>query len=265
MPEYASHLPGTFCWPELVTSDRRAGVAFYRDLFGWDVNDSPVGPGPDDIYSMFQIRGKSIGAAAGQRPEERQHGVPPHWNSYISVDNADQAQKKAESLGGKTLAPAFDVMDVGRMAVIQDPAGAVFQVWQPKKHIGAQIMREPGALTWTELHTTDTEGSKKFYTSLFGWKEKTSDAAGMTYTEFSVGDTPDGGMMAMNEQMKASHTPPNWLVYFQTTDVDAMANKAKSMGAKLHVPPMDIPNVGRFAVIADPQGAAFAIFKPLRG
>jgi uncharacterized protein len=263
--EYTSHPPGTFCWPELSTTDRKAGVTFYRSLFGWDVNDSPVGPGPDDVYSMFQIRGKSVGAAAGQQPDEKKHGVPPHWNTYISVASADEAQKKAESLGGKTLAPAFDVMDVGRMAVLQDPSGAVFMVWEPKKHVGAEIMREPGALTWTELHTTDTEGSKKFYTSLFGWKEKTSDAAGMTYTEFSVGDTPGGGMMAMNEHMKSAHVPPHWMVYFQTTDVDATANKAKSLGGNLLVPPMDIPNVGRFSVISDPQGAAFAVYKPLRG
>ncbi len=224
-----------------------------------------MGPGPDDVYSMFQIRGKPLGAASGQQPEEKKHGVPPHWNSYVSVASADEAQKKAESLGGKTLAPAFDVMDVGRMAVLQDPAGAVFMVWEPKKHVGAQIMREPGALTWTELHTTDTDRSKKFYTSLFGWKEKTSDAAGMTYTEFSVGDTVGAGMMAMTDQMKSAHVPPHWMVYFQTTDVDATANKAKSLGGNLLVPPMDIPNVGRFSVISDPQGAAFAVYKPLRG
>jgi predicted enzyme related to lactoylglutathione lyase len=261
--EYTSHVPGTFCWPELSTTDQKAAVNFYRTLFGWDVNDSPIGP--DEVYSTFQLRGKSVGAAYNQRPEERQHNVPPHWNSYVAVASADDAAKKAASLGAKVLAPAFDVMDVGRMAILQDPAGAAFQVWEAKKHIGAQIMREPGALTWTELHTTDTEASKKFYTSLFGWKEKTSDAAGMPYTEFSVGDTVGAGMMAMNDQMKNAHVPPHWMVYFQTTDVDATANKAKSLGGNLLVPPMDIPNVGRFSVISDPQGAAFAVYKPLRG
>ena len=263
MAEYTSHAAGTFCWPELSTTDQKAAVNFYRTLFGWDVNDSPIGP--DEVYSTFQLRGKAVGAAYNQQAEERKHNVPPHWNSYVAVASADEAVKKAESLGGKVLAPAFDVMEHGRMAILQDPAGATFQVWQGKKHIGAEIMREPGALTWTELHTTDTDAAKKFYTSLFGWKEKTSDAAGMTYTEFSVGDTVGAGMMAMNDQMKSSHVPPHWMVYFQTTDVDATAAKAKSLGANLLVPPMDIPNVGRFSVIADPQGAAFAIYKPLRG
>jgi predicted enzyme related to lactoylglutathione lyase len=262
MAEYTSHPPGTFSWPELATTDQKAGVAFYRDLFGWELDEQPMGP--DAVYSMFKIRGLPIGAASSQQPIEREQHIPPHWNSYVTVANAGDAATKAQSLGGKVLAPAFDVMDAGRMAVIQDPAGAVFQVWEPKKHIGARILREPGALTWTELATTDTEGAKKFYTSLFGWKEKTSTGAGMTYTEFSVGDTPGAGMMALNEDMKKRHIPPHWLVYFQTADVDATADKAKSLGGNLIVPPMDIPNTGRFSVIADPQGAVFAIYKPLR-
>jgi predicted enzyme related to lactoylglutathione lyase len=150
------------------------------------------------------------------------------------------------------------------MAVVQDPTGAVFQIWQPKNHIGVKIMREPGALTWTELATRDTEAAKKFYTSLFGWKEKTSTGGGMTYTEFSVGDAPFAGMMEMNAQMVGMGVPPNWLTYFQVADVDVSANKAKTLGATLTVPPMDIPNTGRFSVIQDPQGAVFAIYKPAR-
>jgi predicted enzyme related to lactoylglutathione lyase len=262
MAEYSSHAPGTFCWPELATTDQKAAVSFYRGLFGWDVNDQPIGP--TETYSMFQLRGKEVGAAYTMRPEERQHGVPPHWNAYIAVGNADETVNRAKELGAKVLAPAFDVMEAGRMAVLQDPTGAVFQVWQPNKHIGARIMREPGSLTWTELATRDTEAAKKFYTSLFGWKEKTSTGGGMAYTEFSASDTPFAGMMEMNAQMVAMHVPPNWLPYFQVTDVDATANKAKELGASLAVPPLDIPNTGRFSVIQDPHGAAFAIYKPAR-
>jgi uncharacterized protein len=262
MAEYTSHPAGTFAWPELATTDQKAGVAFYRALFGWDLNEVPTGPG--ETYSMFQMRGKEVGAAYTMRPEERQHNIPPHWNTYVTVTSADEAAKRAEGLGAKVMAPPFDVMDAGRMAVIQDPQGAIFQVWEPKKHIGAKIMREPGALTWTELATTDTEAAKKFYTSLFGWKEKTSTGGGMTYTEFSIAETPGGGMMAINEQMKAAHVPPHWLPYFQVTDVDETVKKATQLGGKPIVPPTDIPNTGRFSVIHDPQGAVFAIYKPLR-
>jgi predicted enzyme related to lactoylglutathione lyase len=261
MAEYSSHAPGTFCWPELATTDQKAAVSFYRALFGWDVHDQPIGP--TETYSMFQMRGKEVGAAYTM-PQERQRDAPPHWNAYVTVANADETVKRAKELGATVLAPAFDVMDSGRMAVLQDPTGAVFQIWQPKNHIGAKIVREPGALTWTELATRDTEAAKKFYTSLFGWKEKTSTGGGMTYTEFSVGDAPFAGMMEMNAQMVGMGVPPNWLTYFQVADVDASANKAKSLGATLTVPPIEIPNTGRFSVIQDPQGAVFAIYKPAR-
>jgi predicted enzyme related to lactoylglutathione lyase len=262
MADYSSHTPGTFCWAELATTDQKAAVAFYGALFGWGVNDMPIGP--TETYSMFQMRGKDVGAAYTMRPEERQHGAPPHWNTYVAVANADDTVNRAKALGATVLAPAFDVMDAGRMAVLQDPTGAVFQIWQPNKHIGARIMREPGAMTWTELATRDTEGAKKFYTSLFGWKEKTSSGAGMTYTEFSLDETPFAGMMEMNAQMVGMGVPPHWLTYFQVADVDASANTAKGLEATLVVPPMDIPNTGRFSVIRDPHGAVFAIYKPAR-
>jgi predicted enzyme related to lactoylglutathione lyase len=262
MADYSSHTPGTFCWAELATTDQKAAVAFYGALFGWGVNDMPIGP--TETYSMFQMRGKDVGAAYTMRPEERQHGAPPHWNTYVAVANTDDTVNRAKALGATVLAPAFDVMDAGRMAVLQDPTGAVFQIWQPNKHIGARIMREPGAMTWTELATRDTEGAKKFYTSLFGWKEKTSSGAGMTYTEFSLDAPPFAGMMEMNAQMVGMGVPPHWLTYFQVADVDASANTAKGLEATLVVPPMDIPNTGRFSVIRDPHGAVFAIYKPAR-
>src|SRR5206468_7173426 len=154
VPDFDSLPPGTFCWPELSTTDQNAGVAFYRNLFGWNVNEQPMGPG--EMYSMFEMRGRAVAAAYTMRPEERQHGAPPHWNSYVTVTKADDAVKRAQELGGKVLAPAFDVMDAGRMAILQDPTGAIFQVWEPKRHTGARILGEPGALCWTELATRDT-------------------------------------------------------------------------------------------------------------
>lgn len=261
MAEFASHTPGTFSWPELATTDQKAAVAFYRGLFGWEINDQPMGPG--ETYSMLQMRGKPV-AAAYTMPRERKRDAPPHWNSYVTVASVDEAAKKAESLGAKVFAPPFDVMDAGRMAVLQDPTGAVFQVWQPNKHIGAMIMNEPGALCWTELATRDMQAAETFYTKLFGWTPKHSPAGSpMPYTEFSVGGTPGIGMMPMPEQMPA-FVPSYWMPYFQVADADASAAKAKTLDANVRVPATDIPNVGRFAVIADPQDAVFAVFKPSR-
>ena len=259
MADFTSHIPGTFSWPELATTDQQAAVAFYRALFGWDVSESPIGP--TEVYSTLQLRGKAVGAAHTIRPEEQKMGVPPHWNAYVSVADTDEAVKKAASLGAKVCAPPFDVMDYGRMAVLQDPTGAVFQVWQAKKHIGAEILNEPGALCWTELTTTDTKTAEAFYVGLFGWTPKYSaPGSPMLYTEFSVAGTPSIGMMPKPEQMPA-HIPSYWMPYFQVAHVDESATKATSLGASIIVPGQDIPSSGRFAVVSDPQGARFAMFE----
>ena len=263
MADFTSHLPGTFCWPELATTDREAGVAFYRALFGWDVEDQPVGP--DDVYSIFRLRGLEAGAGYKMRDDEQRMGIPSHWNSYIAVDDADEAVKRAQVLGGNVLVAPFDVMDNGRMAVLQDPTGATFQVWQAAKSVGVRVMAEPGALCWTELTTNDPASAEAFYTALFGWtpKHATPGAGTMPYTEFTVqGAThPSIGMM-----QKPPHLPPEvpsfWLPYFQVTDVDATVTQAQSLGATIHFGPQDIPGTGRFVVIGDPQGAAFAAYTP---
>jgi len=259
MPEFSSpHTPGTFCWPELATTDQKGASAFYRGLFGWDVDDQPIGPG--ETYTMFRIRGKAVGAAYAMRAEERTHGIPPYWGSHIAVANADESAKKADALGGKVLAPPFDVMDVGRMAYVQDPTGAAFHIWQAKKHVGAEIMNEPGTLCWTELATRDTKSAERFYTQLFGWSAKTGMAdSTMPYTEFSLNGTAFAGMMPI--QPEWGNVPPYWMPYFATADCDATAAKTRQLGGSARVPPTDIPNVGRFAVLVDPQGATFAIVK----
>ena len=259
MAEFTTHAPGTFTWPELATTDQKAGVAFYRALFGWDLNEQSMGPA--GVYSMFQMRGKPVGAACSLRPEEVQGKVPAHWNSYVTVANVDDSAKKAQSLGAKLFAPPFDVMDAGRMAVLQDPTGAVFCVWQANKSIGAQILNEPGALCWTELTTSDTKAAEAFYTGLFGWTPKHSPAGSpMEYTEFSVAGTPSIGMMPKPPGMPA-HIPSYWMPYFQVANCDSSTAKAKELGGKQMIGPNDIPNVGRFAILQDPQGAMFAVFK----
>ena len=263
MAEVTSHPPGSFSWPELATTDQKAAVSFYRALFGWDLNEQPLGPG--DTYSMFQLRGKETGAAYTMRPDERQSGAPPHWNSYVTVANVDESVKKAQELGARVFAPPFDVMDAGRMAVLQDPTGAVFQVWQPKRSIGAKIVNEPGALCWTELTTTDTKAAEAFYTQLFGWTPKhNAPGAPMEYTEFSVAGTPSIGMMPKPADMPA-HVPSYWMPYFQVADLEAAVATATTNGGKVMVGPMPIPGTGRFAIVLDPQGAMFAVFKFAQG
>ncbi len=261
--DFDRHPAGAFSWPELATTDQKAAVSFFRSLFGWDVNEAPIGP--NEIYSMFTLRGREVGAAYTMRPDERQMGIPPHWNAYITVENVDASAARAPELGAKVLAPPFDVMDAGRMAVLQDPTGAVFQIWQPKRSIGARVLNEPGALCWTELSTRDTKRAAEFYTRFLGWTAKVGGEGVNAYTEFTVagGSYPMAGMIdiaAFGDRGK--HVPPNWMPYFQVADLNASFEKAKGLGAEVGVPPMPIPNAGQFAVLADPQGAMFSLFQP---
>jgi predicted enzyme related to lactoylglutathione lyase len=259
MAEFSSHVPGTFCWAELATTDQKAGVSFYRALFGWDINEQPIGN--DEVYSMFMMRGKEVAAGYTMRPEERQSGAPPHWNLYVTVANVDEAVKRAQGLGAKVFMAPLDVMDAGRMAVLQAPDGSVFQVWQSNKHIGAKILNEPGAFCWGELTTRDTKAAESFYTALFGWTAKHgAPSSAMEYTEFQNHGKSGAGMLPMPAQMPPG-VPSYWMPYFQVADCDGSTAKAKGLGAKVMVPPQDISKTGRFAILSDPQGAMFAVFK----
>jgi predicted enzyme related to lactoylglutathione lyase len=258
MPEYSTHTPGTFSWVELSTPDQNGAIAFYHALFGWDVNNQPMGP--DELYSMFTIRGKEVGAAFTMRNEERKASVPPHWNMYVTVANVDAAATRAAELGAKVFAPPFDVMDAGRMAVLQDPTGAVFQVWQSNKHIGAKILNENGALCWSELTTRDPQAAEAFYTQMFGWTaEHNAPSTQMAYTEFHNNGTRGIGMMRMPPNMPPL-VPSYWMPYFQVADCDASTEKVQTLGGALMVGPHDIPDTGRFSICRDPQGAMFALF-----
>ena len=254
MTNVDKHEPGSFSWPELATNDPAAAKKFYTNLFGWATVDSPAGP--DMVYTTLKKGDRSVGALYQDAKEKN---IPPHWNMYVTVASADAAAQKAKGLGGKVLAEAFDVMEFGRMAVVQDPQGATICLWQAKQHIGAQVVSEPGALCWCELDTTDTASAQKFYTGLFGWGAKVSPE----YTEWQMNGTSIGGLMKIPKEW--GPVPPNWLVYFASDDVDATAAKAAKAGGKTIVPPGDIPDMGRFAVLADPQGAVFAIFRPAPG
>lgn len=259
----SEYKPGTFCWPELVASDKEKAKEFYSKLFGWEYSEVPVGE--DNVYSMTYLKGKEVGGLYQMWPEQAEHGVPTHWMSYVSVSNVDETVKKAESLGATIVSGPMDVFDSGRMAAIIDPTGAIFSIWQPMKHIGATIVNEHGALVWNELATNDTEKAREFYSELFDWTFDDMDmdvGGGMTYTMFMNEGRPAAGMMAIEENM--GDLPPNWAVYFAVDDCDASVELASSSGGGVVVPPTDIPEVGRFAFMSDSQGAVFAIIKLLK-
>jgi uncharacterized protein len=261
MAEMTHHDPGSFCWVELATNDTKGAKEFYGRLFGWSFAEGPMGPGPDDIYTRLQLRGKDAGALYPMMQEQRAQGVPPFWLCYVAVESADAAAAAAKSLGGKVVAEPFDVMDYGRMAILQDPSGATLAVWQAGTHAGFQIFGETNAPCWLELATRDVAAAKKFYSGVFGWSLKDpKDPKGMPYVEIERAGRSLGGMYPMGPEM--AQVPPNWTVYFQTQDCDAAAARAGTLSGRVIVPTKEIPTVGRFAVIQDPQGAVFSLYQP---
>jgi predicted enzyme related to lactoylglutathione lyase len=255
MPKLDQHVPGTFNWFELATTDQTAAKSFYHQLFGWEALDSPMGP--DRFYTMFKLDGQDAAAGYTIGPQMLEQGIPPHWDLYIAVESADDTAAKITSFGGKLIAPPFDVMDYGRMAVATDPTGAAFCVWQPLTHIGTTITGEPGTVCWADLNTTGPEAAAKFYAGVFGWDTFTNPNDPSNYMHIRNGSTGIGGIMQAYPGV-----PSHWLVYFLVADAEIATNQAGSLGATTRVPVTEIPNTGKFSIVQDPQGAGFALFEP---
>jgi hypothetical protein len=239
---------GRFVWHDHMSGDAEKARKFYSQLLGWE--SEIWKPGEMD-YPMITVNGEMHG---GFGPA--QGGAPSHWLGHIGVDDVDETVGRAEAAGGSIVAPAMDIPEVGRMAVIRDPQGAVLSVftsaaedWTPTE----------GVFVWDELHTTDVEGAKRFYSEVIGWSANDTDMGeGFTYTIFESDGVQRAGCMTIQRP----DTPPNWLTYLGTDDVDTRCKKAEGLGAQKLMDPMDIPGIGRFAVLTDPTGAAFALFKP---
>ena len=249
MTEYAA---GTPCWVELTSKDADASAAFYGDLFGW----TTAGGGEEfGGYRTFLDDGQSV---AGLNPQ----GDFPVWLTYVATDDADATAEKAAAGGGTIVAAPFEVGPLGRMAVITDPAGAVFGIWQAREHKGAEKVNQPVSLVWNDLNTRDTEGAKAFYSAVFGWDPVDQDmGGGAPYTVWELGGRGIGGAVALPEQVPAE-IPDRWVTWFAVVDRDAVVAKAGELGATVFEPALDVPGVGKMGVLADPQGAFFGVLEP---
>jgi uncharacterized protein len=258
MPEVDAYAPGTPMWIDLSSPDPEASANFYGKLFGW--TRSAI-PDPDaGGYGMFLLNGKQV---AGVGPITNE-GQPPAWLTYVATEDAAATTEKAKQAGGKVLMEPMEVMNAGSMAVLADPTGAVFGLWQPKEHKGAQVVNEPGTFSWNELNTRNIEATKSFYESVFGWKPHTHEGQ-MPYTEWQLeGKSIAGGMDMDNVPMIPKEVPPHWLTYFTVEDCDATVAAAKESGGKVNAEPMDIDQ-GRFSVLSDPHGAVFAVIAMPKG
>ncbi len=253
MAKIESYKPGSFVWAELATPDPAAAKAFYGEMFGWKPVDNPM---PMGVYTIFQVDGNDA-AAMYQAPE----GMPPNWGVYFSTSDLEASSAKAAALGGQIVTGPMDVGDPGRMTVAKDPLGVHFTLWQAKRNIGLTHGGPLGRVVWPELSTPDPAGAIQFYTSLFGWKTKPETGAeSAPYAEWVNHGESIGGLLPMIGEMWQG-VPPHWMVYVTVADCDERAKRAAELGAKIHVPPRDIPNTGRFAMFMDPQGAMISIIQ----
>jgi len=242
---------GTPCWVDLGVADFGQAKAFYSGLFGWDIQ-----PGPPETggYAMCMKNGR---ATAGIGPKMGPPEAPTVWMTYLSTDDADATAAKIRAAGGQLMAEPFDVMDVGRMAIAIDPAGAVFGIWQPLAHIGVGIANEPGSLAWNENMSRDFDGNQAFYRDVFGYDYADMSSGGFKYATFEVDGATAGGIGELPAQTPAD-TPANWTAYFSVQDADQAIAKIAELGGSLVRPAWDTP-FGRMAVVSDNQGAVFAI------
>ncbi|RKY18423.1 MAG: VOC family protein [Planctomycetota bacterium] len=257
MTSASTYTPGQFTWNELGTSDLAAAKTFYSKLFGWRLTDEAMGD--MGVYTLIWIGEQHIGGMYEQKGPQFE-GVPPNWMGYVSVEGADAAAAKASELGGTVCMPPMDIPDVGRMAVLQDPGGATFAVFQelPDK-CSSPLPDIAGTFCWNELATRDADAAKAFYNGLFAWEHtgKKMDQCDVEYTQFASSSEPRAGMVPMLGEMWGD-TPPHWMTYIRVDDTEAVAKQATELGANICVPPTETPD-GTFAVITDPTGAVFSI------
>jgi uncharacterized protein len=257
MGERTSHAPGAFSWTDLATSDSAGAKSFYGGLFGWEFEDMPVPDAPP--YTMARIGGKAVCALYERFAEQP---GPPAWLSYVTVEDADATASRARELGATAISEPFDVLEAGRMAVLQDPTGAVFAIWQPLQSIGAELVNEPGAMSLNQLNTGDPQAAERFYSELFGWRfgelPEAETGGEQRYWGIFNGERLNGGMMPLEQAGPGA--PPAWLVYRTTADLDSSVARIGELGGQIMLEPTAIQS-GRIAVAQDPQGAVFALFE----
>ncbi|MGR9105465.1 MAG: VOC family protein [Gammaproteobacteria bacterium] len=249
-----ANTPPVFRWVDLGTSQVDAAQAFYSALFEWELHATRVG---QFRYIQCAVDGKDVAAMYEMVPGQAALGYPVAWMPYLFVDQVDACTAKVAALGGKVLRGPFDVDEEGRTSAIQDPTGATFYLWQPRRHQGAQLLGKPGALAWMELATSDPTSAEAFYSGLLGWDARTHRMHGIGYTIFSEADRRIGGMVEEHDQA------PLWRVYFAVSDCANAVRRAESLGASTRVPATSIPGLGRFAALRDPQGVGFAVVDSL--
>jgi predicted enzyme related to lactoylglutathione lyase len=257
MPVLSRVVPGNFCWVEANVDRAEREKGFYAELFGWRTESVkfPVGD-----YTLLKRGEDPIGGMYELPAEAKAAGARPYWLGYVAVADIAEATGKAEQLGAHVFKAPFDA-GPGKMSLIGDPTGAVLALWQSLDPMGTFVWRETNSMSWLELTTTNTALATKFYVEMFGWRTEVVSMGEFDYTLLYNGQEQIAGLMPQPKPMVEAKAPSFWTVYFEVADCDATATRAKQLGGDIVMPPTDIPNVGRFAVLKDVDGAAFAIIK----
>lgn len=242
---------GTPSWIDLMVPDVNAACTFYAGLFGWEMQDTGEEYGG---YVIAQMSGRPV-AGLGTLPPGTQ--APSAWTTYIAVDDVDDIAARITKAGGQLFMEPMDVGEQGRMAIVADPTGAVFGLWQARNHRGAELVNEPGALTWNECMTRDYEGAGRFYHEVFGYELEEVGDGSFKYSVLNLSGSPIGGLGELGPDMPTS-IPPHWMSYFAVADTDDSLTRASNLGAQVRMPAQDTP-YGRMAVLQGAQGEMFAI------
>lgn len=254
MPEVTGYAAGVPSWVDLQTTDPDGARAFYGALLGWDFE---VGPPETGHYTNCRVRGHLVAGMVGTP----QHETPTAWTTYLASDDVDATLRQAAEAGGTVAIETIEIMDQGRMGGVIDPTGAFVGLWEARAHVGATLVNEPGCVTWNELATRDLDAAQRFYGALFPYDftDEDTGGGGPRYRTFHTDGDVRGGMLGMDANWPEG-VPAHWSVYFSVADTDAAVSSAERLGATVHVPPTD-STYGRFAVLTDPQGAAFTVMR----
>jgi uncharacterized protein len=247
------HLPGTFCWVGLASSDPTDAEAFYANVFGWQSEDLPAGD--FGTYAALRCNGREVGILYRQTREARAAQAAPHWTAYVSVEDAGASALLMRELGGAVLRDPLDLADAGRVAAVRDPFGAIFSLWQPRAHAGAEVVDDVGALSWHELVTPNVERAKSFYAALLGWEY---EAGPSRLTTIRNAGSRIGTMREVSQREGASAS--SWISYFGVASAHDAQQTAERNGGRTMTAAADGP-IGRTALLADRQRATFAVLE----
>jgi predicted enzyme related to lactoylglutathione lyase len=245
----ALYRPGTPCWVVLATPDGERTSPFYTGLFGF----SSAQPG---VFATVSCEGRDVAAVLPLPAEAADAGAASRWLLFLATDDISRTLSQLRPSGGEILAPAFDIGDLGRMAMVADGTGAQFGLWEAHSHPGAEVMGPPGSLTWAELRTRSRASAAGFYQAVFGWEVQSVQAGAEAFLTCVLDGEPVAGMVELGAA--DGRSPSYWMPYFAVGDCDAAAALADGLGGEVCEAPHDTAG-RRLAVLRDPLGALFYV------